>query len=140
MYRVQVDMMGSKYLGGKTLFYLMDALWPADQEISYPKKFTMPPFNNDWISSVFASLDPVAIESVGYDFLRSEFTENRTIDDDAGTYAQKPAADDYLHQAADSSEWPEGIRYDPDNMGHTFAVWEFTNIGIMKSINNIQGI
>ena len=117
MYRVQVDMMGSKYLGGKTLFYLMDALWATDQEISYPKKFQMAPFNNDWTSSVFASLDPVAIESVGYDFLRSEFTETRNNADGAGTYAQKPAADDYLHQAADSTQWPEGIKYDPDNTG-----------------------
>ncbi len=121
MYRVQVDIMASRNLGGKTLFYLMDALWPADQEISYPKKFSMPPFNNDWMSSVFASLDPVAIESVGYDFLRSEFTATRSIKDGAGTYTQKPAADDYLHQAADSSQWPAGIKYDPDNDGQYFA-------------------
>ncbi len=121
MYRVQVDLMASKMLGGKTLFYLMDALWPADQEISYPKKFTMSPFNSDWMSSVFASLDPVAIESVGYDFLRSEFTAARNINDGAGTYAQKPAADDYLHQAADSSQWAEGIKYDPDNDSSYFA-------------------
>ena len=131
MYRVQVDMMASKMLGGKTLFYLLDALWPADQEISYPKKFTMPPFNNDWMSSVFASLDPVAIESVGYDFLRSEFTATRNVNDGAGTYAQKPAADDYLHQAADSSQWAEGIKYDPDNDGKYFS-----SLGVHEHWNN----
>ena len=132
MYRVQVDMMGSKYLGGKTLFYLLDALWSTDQEISYPKKFSMPPFNNDWTSSVFASFDPVAIESVGYDFLRSEFTENRTITNDgAGTYAQKPAADDYLHQAADPSQWPTGISYDPDNSGTPIS-----SLGVHEHWNN----
>ncbi len=131
MYRVQVDMMASKMLGGKTLFYLMDALWPADQEISYPKKFTMPPFNTDWMSSVFASLDPVAIESVGYDFLRSEFTADRNLNDNAGTYAQKPAADDYLHQAADSSQWAEGIKYDPDNDSSYFA-----SLGVHEHWNN----
>ena len=81
----------------------------------------MPPFNTDWMSSVFASLDPVAIESVGYDFLRSEFTATRNINDGAGTYVQKPAADDYLHQAADSSQWAEGIKYDPDNDSSYFA-------------------
>ncbi|MDP3442872.1 MAG: DUF362 domain-containing protein, partial [Ignavibacteria bacterium] len=117
LYRVQVDMMGSKYLGEKNLFYLMDALWPADQEIGSPKKFSMKPFNNDWMSSIFASLDPVAIESVGYDFLRTEFTSTRTIQDGAGTYVQKPATDDYLHQASDPSLWAEGIKYDPDNTG-----------------------
>ena len=131
LYRVQVDLMASKMLGGKTLFYLMDALWPADQEISYPKKFTMQPFNNDWMSSVFASLDPVAIESVGYDFLRSEFTSARTFNDGAGTYVQKPAADDYLHQAADSSQWPVGIKYDPDNEGRYFA-----SLGVHEHWNN----
>ena len=117
MYRVQVDMMGHHLLGGKTLFFLMDALWPADQEISYPKKFTMAPFNNDWMSSVFASLDPVAIESVGYDFLRSEFTSTRNVGDGAGTYPQKPAADDYLHQASDPTLWATNIKYDPDGNG-----------------------
>ncbi|MFZ0454196.1 MAG: T9SS type A sorting domain-containing protein, partial [Ignavibacteriaceae bacterium] len=131
MYRVQVDLMASKELGGKTLFYLMDALWPADQEISYPKKFTIPPFNTDWMSSVFASLDPVAIESVGYDFLRSEFTGARNIGDNAGTYAQKPAADDYLHQAADSSQWAEGIKYDPDNDSSYFS-----SLGVHEHWNN----
>lgn len=117
MYRVQVDLMGHRLLGGKSLFYLMDALWPADQEIGFPKKFTIAPFNTDWMSSVFASLDPVAIESVGYDFLRSEFTSTRNIGDGAGTYTQKPAADDYLHQASDPSLWASGINYDPDGTG-----------------------
>ncbi len=117
MYRVQVDLMGHHILGGKSLFYLMDALWAADQEIGTPKKFSMQPFNNDWMSSVFASFDPVAIESVGYDFLRSEFTSNRNIGDGAGTYPQKPAADDYLHQAADTTLWPIGIKYQPDGNG-----------------------
>ena len=77
----------------------------------------MAPFNNDWSSSVFASLDPVAIESVGYDFLRSEFTSTRNIGDGAGTYPQKPAADDYLHQASDTTLWATGIKYDPDGNG-----------------------
>jgi hypothetical protein len=131
MYRVQVDLMASKMLGGKTLFYVLDALWPADQEISDPKKFSMPPFNNDWMSSVFASFDPVAIESVGYDFLRSEFTATRNINDGAGTYVQKPAADDYLHQAADSTLWPAGIKYNPDNEGKYFA-----SLGVHEHWNN----
>jgi hypothetical protein len=131
MYRVQVDMMGGKMLGGKTLFFLMDALWAADQEISCPKKFTIPPFNKDWMSSVFASLDPVAIESVGYDFLRSEFTAARNIGDGAGTYPQKPAADDYLHQAADSTQWPANIKYDPDNSGTHLA-----SLGVHEHWNN----
>ncbi len=113
MYRVQVDLMGHRLLGKKNLFYLMDALWATDYELDIPLKWMMAPFNNDWMSSVFASFDPVAIESVGYDFLRAEFTAARG----AGTYPQMNAVDDYLHQAADTTNWPTGIRYDPENDG-----------------------
>lgn len=117
MYRVQVDLMGHQLLGKKSLFYLMDALWASDFELDIPVKWMMAPFNNDWMSSVFASLDPVAIESVGYDFLRAEFTAARG----AGTYPQMNATDDYLHQAADTTNWPTGIRYDPENDGSVLA-------------------
>lgn len=113
MYRVQVDLMGHALLGKKNLFYFMDALWATDHELDIPRKWMMAPFNNDWMSSVFASFDPVAIESVGYDFLRSEWTAARGL----GTYPQMPAVDDYLHQAADTTNWAPGIRYDPENDG-----------------------
>jgi hypothetical protein len=113
LYRVLVDLMGSKYLGKKNLFYLCDALWATDYELDIPLKWKMPPFNDDYMSSVFASLDPVAIESVGYDFLRAEFTAERG----AGTYVQMDGVDDFLHQAADSTTWPSGIKYDPDGTG-----------------------
>lgn len=113
MYRVQVDLMGHRLLGRKNLFYLMDALWATGYELDIPRKWMMAPFNNDWMSSLFASLDPVAIESVGYDFLRSEYTAARGL----GTYPQMPAVDDYLHQAADTTTWALGIRYDPENDG-----------------------
>jgi hypothetical protein len=109
LYRIQVDIMGHKLLGGKNLVYIMDALWATDYELDSPLKWHMAPFNNDWMSSVFASLDPVAIESVGYDFLRSEFT----IDRGAGTYVQMEGVDDYLHQAADSINWPPNVVYTP---------------------------
>ena len=93
----------------------MDALWSSDHELGTPRKFQMQPFNNDWSSSIFLSLDNVAIESVGYDFLRSEFTaeRNATVDDGASTYIQMDGVDDYLHQAADSANWPQGIIYKP---------------------------
>jgi sugar lactone lactonase YvrE len=115
LYRVQVDLMSHSMLGKKNLVFLMDALWATDFELDLPLKWQMPPFNNSYMSSVFASLDPVAIESVGYDFLRSEFTATRVPA--AGTYVQMPGVDDYLHQAADSANWPSGIVYDPNNTG-----------------------
>ena len=127
LYRVQVDMMEHSLLGKKNLIFLMDALWGTDYELDSPLKWKMAPFNNSWSSSVFASLDNVAIESVGYDFLRSEFTVARG----AGTYVQMDGVDDYLHQAADSTNWPAGIKYDPDSIGvHVFS------LGVHEHWNN----
>jgi hypothetical protein len=130
LYRVQVDMMGSKYLSGKMLFHLLDALWSADMELATPKKWMMQPFNNEYMASVFASFDPVAIECVGYDFLRAEFTSERSAIDGSYTYVQTPGVNDYLQQAADSTNWPAGIKYDPDSSGASIpslGVCEFSN-------------
>lgn len=126
MYRVLVDLMGSKYLGRNTLLYFMDALWSTSYEHQVPQKFQSAPFNNDWSSSILLSLDPVAIESVCLDILQKEFTEEEIIDGMDKSYPDAPdrwvfvqwnAIDDYLHQAASSDWWPEGITYDPDNSG-----------------------
>ncbi|MFH0758943.1 MAG: two-component regulator propeller domain-containing protein [Bacteroidota bacterium] len=124
-YRALVDIMGSKYLGQNTLLYVVDGLYGGGSvETGVPVKYFMPPFNNDWSSSIFLSQDQVALESVCYDFLRSEWN---------GTYSHNPAnnsyedmvnvngVDDYLHQAADPANWPEGIIYDPDNSGQPLA-------------------
>jgi hypothetical protein len=129
LYRVQVDMMTQSLLRKKNLFFLLDALWGTDYEQDKPLKFKMAPFNNTYSSSIFASFDNVAIESVGYDFLRSEFT----IGNVTGKYAfvQMRGADDYLHQAADSTKWPAGIKYDPDNSGvHIYS------LGVHEHWNN----
>jgi hypothetical protein len=109
-YRVLVDIMGNKYTGGKNLFYMLDALWSGDNWNGLPVKFLMPPFNNHWCSSLLFSLDPVAIESVAVDFLRTEFTEpEHTVE-----YISAAGVDDYLHQAADPKNWPAGIVYSPN--------------------------
>jgi len=127
LYRVQVDLMSHALLGKKNLIYIMDALWATDYELDQPIKWEMPPFNTAYMSSMFVSLDPVAIESVGYDFLRSEFTVARG----AGTYVQMNGVDDYLHQAADSLNWPSGIKYDPDSTGVHVA-----SLGVHEHWNN----
>jgi hypothetical protein len=127
LYRVQVDLMTQSLLRKKNLLFLMDALWATDYEQDKPLKWQMAPFNNTYSSSIFASFDNVAIESVGYDFLRSEFTVARG----AGTFVQMRGADDYLHQAADSTLWPAGIKYDPDSTGvHIYS------LGVHEHWNN----
>jgi hypothetical protein len=138
LYRVQVDLMSHSLLGKKNLIYIMDALWATDYELDKPLKWRMMPFNNDWMSSIFVSLDPVAIESVGYDFLRTEFTAERG----AGTYVQMDGVDDYLHQAADSLNWPSGVKYDPDSNGVHIAslgVHEHWNDGMNKQYSRNLG-
>lgn len=110
LYRVQVDLMGDSLLSGKNLFYLMDALWSTDFELDKPLKWKMSPFCNQYTASMFASFDPVAIESVGFDFISGEYTA-------ASEPVQMNGVDDYLHQAADTTNWPAGIAYDPNGTG-----------------------
>lgn len=118
MYRVLVDLMACKYLGGNTLLYFMDGLWSSSWEHQEPQKYLTWPFNNDWSSSLFFSLDPVAIESVGIDIMQKEFTvEVLNSNPPKRTFANYGACDDYLHQAASSDWWPTGIIYDPDSTG-----------------------
>lgn len=109
-YRVLVDIMGNRYTGEKNLFYILDALWSGSNWNGLPVKFLMPPFNNHWSSSLMLSLDPVALESVAVDFLRTEFSNpEHTV-----PYISEPGVDDYLHQAADPKNWPAGIVYAPN--------------------------
>jgi hypothetical protein len=123
----------------KNLIFLLDGLWGTNFEQNKPVKWQMAPFNNTYSSSVFASLDNVAIESVGYDFLRSEFTiarskliPNTTAYPNANhAFVQMRGLDDYLHQAADSTNWPKGIKYDPDSSGvHIYS------LGVHEHWNN----
>ena len=138
MYRVQVDLMTHNLLSGKNLLYILDALWGTDYELDIPLKWKMQPFNNQYTSSIFVSFDPVAIESVGYDFLRSEFT----VESKRDPSVQMPGVDDYLHQAADSANWPKGIKYDPNGTGQYVAslgVHEHWNDAVNKQYTRNLG-
>ncbi len=127
-YRVLVDLMGSKHTGGKNLFYMLDALWSGCGWNGLPEKFKMPPFNGHWTSSLFFSLDVVAIESVAFDFLRTEFSRPEY----GIKYVAAEGTDDYLHQAADSKNWPEGIVYSPDGPGNRLP----DSLGVHEHWNN----
>lgn len=120
-YRSMVDLMGSKYLGRNTMLYIIDGLFGGgSDETKGPVKYLMHPFNNHWSSSIFISQDQVALESVCFDFLRTEW-DGKNKHDPANAIWEwvpnMPGVDDYLHQAADSKNWPDGIIYDPDNSG-----------------------
>ncbi len=76
IYREQVDLMGHAHLGGKTVLYLIDGLLSGKHPIDpAPRKWTSHPFDGNWTSSLLASQDPVAIDSVGFDFLWEEYPD-----------------------------------------------------------------
>jgi len=145
-YRVFVDLMGSKYLGQNTLIWIVEGLFGGgSNETKGPVKYFMPPFNNDWSNSIFMSLDPVAIESVGYDFLRTEWNGERkhdAVNNESEFQANINGVDDYMHQAADSTNWPKGIKYDPENSGKlvpTLGVHEHWNNAVDKQYSRNLG-
>ena len=110
-YRIFVDFIGHKDLGGKTILYLIDGLWSSTNYGDPPWKWRTAPFNNSYPASIFASQDPVAIESVGFDFLYNEFYAGNPS---RNAFPRYSGVDDFLHQAADSSNWPAGLKYDPE--------------------------
>ena len=114
-YRVLVDLMGHEHLGGKTMLNILDGLWGGkSHELREPRKWDMAPFNGDYTSSIFVSIDPVAISSVAHDFLRTEYNVDDWGDE---AYPNFEGTDDHLQQAADSNKWPAEITYDPENDG-----------------------
>jgi hypothetical protein len=116
-YRAIVDLMGHPALGGKTLLCLVDGLFGGYFWDSHPKKWTKAPFNNDWPSSLFASLDPVAIDSVCYDFLLNEWPNVVNNGKDTAGNGLKGGAEDYLHEAALADRPASGTFYDPGKTG-----------------------
>jgi len=123
-YRPQVDLMGHSHIGGKTVLYLIDGLYSGQHGMDWePRKWKMAPFNNDWTSSVFVSQDPVAIDSVGLDFLQAEWQH----------YPHWSGADDYLHEAALADKPPSRTFYDPDHAGD---VNRLPSLGVHEHWNN----
>jgi hypothetical protein len=128
VYRHLVDYMGHKDLGGKTLLYIMDALWAGKNYNGYIEKWSSAPFNNDYPSSIFMSQDAVAIESVGFDFLLSEYALKAASEQ----YPYTVGLDDYMKQAADPKNWPAGITYDPEDDGTPIG-----SLGVYEHWNNV---
>ncbi len=111
-YRAIVDLMAHPELGGKTLLYMADGLFSGYMWDAHPYQWKSDPFNNYWPSSLFVSLDPVAIDSVAYDFLVEEWPQ--IVEDPA----LQGAAGDYLVEAALGYAPPSGTFYDPAGSGN----------------------
>jgi hypothetical protein len=121
-----VDLVGHSHLGGKTVLYLVDGLFsgvhPRDP---VPQRMHSPPFEGQWSCSLLASQDPLAIDSVGFDFLAAEWPD----------IAGKGGVDDYLHEAALANDPPSGTFYDSD---HATPTRRLTSLGVHEHWNNPQ--
>ena len=113
-----VDLAAAPNLGAKTILYLLDGLYCGRRHQSYPLHFPNPPFNNrvepyanpEWPSSILASLDGVALDSVGLDILYSQ-TKNNTDANGHSRIMIRENADDYLQEEALADHPPSGTNY-----------------------------
>ncbi len=134
-YRHFVDLLGHKDLGGKTILNIGDFLWSGHNAWTTPVKYTIAPFSDDYPSSLLVSIDPLALESVGLDFIQTQ-----SWNDQLATTA---GVDDYLYQSADPDYWPEGLQYDPENDGtilESLGVFEHWNSDKDKQYSGNMGI
>jgi len=123
-YREQVDLLGHAHVGAKTVLYLIDGLYPGRHPMDKaPLKWHSAPFDGDWASSLLASQDPVAIDSVAFDFLWAEWDD----------HPHKLGAEDYLHEAAQADDPPSGTFYDPN---HPESVARLASQGVHEHWNN----
>ena len=118
-YNCLVELNGHRHLAGKTLLYFIDGLYSAAHQGANVMKFTS--LGDDWSSSVFVSQDPVAIDSVGLDFLRNEPRCTEVTGH----------PENYLHEMALADNPPSGAFYDPERDGT-----RLTSLGVHEHWNN----
>ena len=102
-------LLGHKITNKKTVLYLSDGLYTAFNQTKPIVK--MSSFNNDWFSSLIISQDPVALESVVYDFISNE---PNLIN---GNPSFNGNQDNQFQECALANNPPSGTKYDPENDG-----------------------
>ncbi len=116
IYSPLADLTLDARLGGKTVLYLLDALICAPSEgasiTGENARWRQSPFDGDYASSLFASQDPLAIDSVGMDFLTSEPAVV-----ESNWSARDPSVENYLHELALLPAAPSGTAY-TDGLGN----------------------
>jgi hypothetical protein len=127
-YRAIVDLMGHPELGAKTILVLIDGLYSGRSWDSCPIRWDMAPFNGHWPSSIFLSQDPVAADSVGFDFMYYEWDGTPS---EKWDYPHMSGAHDYLHEAALIPDPCSGSVYDP-----TYEAPLTESLGVHEHWNN----
>lgn len=110
-YSALTDLLAHRMLGGKTILWMLDALITAPSETGNISpsnaRWEMPPFNGAYAASLFLSQDPVALDSVGADFLVNEPVMRKY---NSGL-ASNGGMENYLHEAALLEQPPSGTKY-----------------------------
>jgi hypothetical protein len=117
-YSPLVDMAASPHLGAKTILFVLDGLYSGRKWRTYPVHFPNPPFNNrvepyenpDWPASVLASMDGVALDSVGLDILFAQ-TKNNSDTNGHPRILLRANSGDYLFEMAQADHPPSGTVY-----------------------------
>jgi uncharacterized protein (DUF362 family) len=117
-YNALVDLVGHRHIGGKTMLFILDGLYTAEHNEGSVIKWAS--FDDHWASSMLMSQDPIAIDSVALDILRSE-PRNTQV---------RGTADNYLHEAAQAAKPPSGTVYNPDGAG------ALSSLGVHEHWNN----
>lgn len=117
-YSCLVDLLANRHIGGKTMLWLLDGLIAVPNETvrlsPSNAKWQLPPFNGDFPCSLFLSQDPIALDSVGADFLVNEPAMRRHN----GELVSNHGMENYLHEAALLPSPPSRTIYTDGAGGH----------------------
>lgn len=110
-YSVLADLLARREINDKTILIMLDGLITAPSETATitpaNAAWEMEPFNGAPAASLFFSQDPIAIDSVGADFLTAEPNMKRRN----SNMTSKRAMENYLHEAAQLGYPPSGAKY-----------------------------
>ena len=129
-YNALVDLMGHKDLGGKTILYLIDALYAAPHQSVGPERWQSPPFDGHWTASVFALAGPGGDRIGGRGLLRGRKDGRH----DGRRGGQLPARGRVGPPAAVRT------RYAPEGNGKPWEAWASTSTGTAPSRSSTHGI
>ena len=122
-YNAFVDILAHRQTGGKNLLNFLDGVYSAQQ--SETQVIRWKSFGDHWASSILMSMDPVAIDSVGLDFIRNEANE-------VGPHGPGHP-DNFMHEAALVSDPPSKTKYNPHKDG---APLHAKSLGVHEHWNN----